>query len=1266
MSDKEGCISFSVNGKLYKLHNVNPSATLNQWLRCQPHLKGTKQMCNEGGCGACVVAITQMDLTSNCKRTISVNSCLFSLISVDNCDVVTTEGLGNSRDGFHQIQERLADGNGSQCGFCSPGIVMSMFGLLKQNPRPTEQQIEDNFDGNICRCTGYRPILDSMKTFAAERNPIDIEDLNGQFKCSMSCGDCPCEKYVFVPQNGGAPKLWLKPRSLVAALKEIAFHSDARKVVRIVAGQTARGVFKNEESSDVYLDIKYIPELHRVKVTDDCVTIGSAVTLSRFIQVLKENESTEPKYKALADHLYKVANVAVRNVATWAGNLMMAKSHPEFPSDLVTILDGAGACLTIVHHSSSEETVDIPSFLQLDMADKIIVDMTIRGSEQGEQFCTFKVMPRSKNAHAYVNAAFSVVPSQDGAVKQAHFVFGGIGYHLTKAVKTENFMKGRQIKDAIQGALEVLSSEIHAQHFPAASSRQHREGLVIALFYKFCVMMVRSTVSPCLRSAADSIYRDVSSSTQEYSSDTLKYPLTKPMPKLSAKLQASGEAEYVDDIPTYPNEVHGAFILSTQANARLLSMDVSKALSMPGVIQILGANDIPHGGVNNWYDSSATCVEPVFANDTVSFAGQALGLVIAETQAQAYAAARLVECCYDSLGKPILSMEEAIKADSLYPDHPDTIVSGDGDPVTAWQQSAHQVTGRVSCGNQAHFHMETQRCLTVPTEDGFDVFSSTQSTTRIQKVVAHVLGITNSSLNVSVRRIGGGFGGKLTNCGHTAAAASVAAYTLRRPVRVVLDLEANMKMFGSRDPCMADYQVGFDDIGRILAVVMTVYSDFGFSNNDETLDDFQHFFDNAYYIPHWQLDLRGCRTHKARNTWCRAPGSVSSVFILESIMEHVAKKLGKNPNEVRYINLYQKGQMTPHGQCLSYCNLSSLWIQLLNSAEYEKRQREVAAFNKDNRWKKRGLSVVPLKYGMDISWGRFSVLVSIYGADGSVAISHGGIEMGQGINTKVIQVAASALGIDDLSIFKIKPTNVLTAANNSISGGSIASELNCQAVLQACQQLNERLKPIRKGLPEDATWKDVIKKCKDEDRDLSARAWVEIPKPELGPFEYNTYGVTVTEAELDVLTGENVIRRVDVLYDCGESMNPDIDIGQAEGAFIMGLGYWLSERFIHDPETGELLTCNTWEYKPPLCQDIPADFRVSLLKDAPNPVGILRSKTSGEPPLCMSCSVLFAIKHAVESAREEIGVTDYFTLDGPATVDAIQVACRVHHRQFTL
>ncbi|XP_032242989.2 xanthine dehydrogenase/oxidase-like [Nematostella vectensis] len=1251
-------VSFSLNGVKYTVMNPDALMSLNEWIRSQPHLTGTKVMCREGGCGCCTVVVTKADPVTNKPMTMPVNSCLWPLCNADGVSITTTEGIGNKDDGFHAIQERLADHNGSQCGYCSPGMVMNMYGLLKTNAFPSKQEIENHFDGNICRCTGYRPILDAMKTFAKDADPLDIEDVSRQ--CCTSCPRKSGLNTVMAMDNEPTP--WYSPTTLKDLYTLAAMNKDKR--IRFVGGNTGLGIYKDDGPYDIYICIDQIPELKMCKVSADSLAVGSAVTLSTLITTLDDHATSYPAYKPLAEHAKKVANVPVRNVATVGGNLMLTHDHPYFLSDLMTIFETIGARVVIgdaVHGSSDEYT--LMSFLNMDMKSKILVGLMIPLPTPATTFVrTYKVMPRAQNAHAYVNAGFATTLDKASLTGSSfRLVYGGIGPYAIHATKTETYLEGKPLTqlDTLKGALAILSSELSPDPSPASSSPAYRKSLGLSLFYKFYLAMLGDKASARLRSAAVPYTRAISSGTQNYDSHPELYPLTKPMTKLSAKLQASGEAQYTNDIPAQNGELYAAFVLASQGNCKIASIDATIAKALPGVVEFMSASSIPQQGVNNFMPTPND-PEEIFCSGEVLFAGQAIGLILADSQRHADKAAEAVKIVYKDIATPILSIKAAIAAKSFFPAIAPMTV---GDAEGAIKTASHVISGEIAMDTQHHFHMETQVCRCVPEEDGITVHSATQWIDLLQSAVAQALGFSVNKVHVDVKRCGGAYGGKASRSLHPATAVALAAHVFKRPVRMMMNFNTNMKMVGKRTPYLVKYKVGTDDSGTLKGIDMTMYADYGCSVNDSDMGSTYNFCDNAYYCANWKINAIPCRTNTASNTWCRAPGSIQAVFIMESIMEHVAKSLGKTPEDVRQVNLYQKNQTMPSGQALKYCNIRTLWQDLQETSEFLKRKAEVESFNKANRWRKRGLSLVPLRWSAMWGNGRYGALVSVFNNDGTVQITHGGIEVGQGINTKVVQVAAHTLGIP-VDYISIQATTSFTTPNNNPTGGSIASEMACKAVLQCCEALNNRLTPIRQKY-KPKNWQELISKSYSDGVDLSAKSM--FFDPEMYPIQYSSYGATCTEAELDVLTGESQILRTDILYDCGQSMNPELDVGQVEGAFIMGLGLWLMEKVKYNPQTGQELTSSTWEYKPPSSKDIPIDLRVTLLKKATNPLGILGSKVVGEPPMCMAASCLFAVKHAIQSAREEIGKdSEYFPLDGPATVDAVQQACLVDPAQFSL
>ncbi|CAH3170659.1 unnamed protein product [Porites lobata] len=1261
-------ITFTVNGTQYTVTNPDPGMSLNEWLRDQPGLQGTKVMCREGGCGCCVVSVTRNDLSTGKDATIAVNSCLFPLCGANGATVTTVEGIGNRFDGYHPIQERLADHNGSQCGYCSPGFVMNMYSLLKENPSPTKQQIEDSFGGNICRCTGYRPILDAMKTFAKSSDPIDIEEIarcpgsccNGEMQCSRKCVTSPGDQIDSL--------IWYCPTSksdLYALMTK--YKSDK---IRLVAGNTGKGIYKKDGPFDVLIDISQIKELHTIPSRNEApngsVVVGACVPLNTFIDVLDHIASAWEGYKVIADHIRKVANVPVRNVGSIAGNLMLLHDHPGFQSDIALLLETIGASLIVGDsYSSTEAEYTLSAFNKLDMTGKVILAVLLPVYTKDCVMRSYKVMPRAQNAHAYVNAGFiAQVDSSTMTVKLASLVLGGIGQYPYHAKNTETLLKNKVVTDqtTLKDALNSLAKEISPNSSPLGPSVKYRKSVALSLFYKFYLSLLGDKASARVRSAAEPFIRPVSSGTQSYDSKPEDYPLTKPMTKLAAKAQTSGEAQYVSDIPTQGGELCAAFVVSTQGNCKINTVDTSQALKMPGVLQYITASNIPKGGVNNFMPAGYD-PEELLCSGNVLFAGQALGLIIADTQRHADEAAKAVKVTYKEQKPLILTIDEAIAAKSFF--DPQAKPLKKGDAAAAIQNSPHVVQGSIYTGHQYHFHMETQVALCVLQEDGMTVHSATQGVDCTQAAVAQTLNFPVQSINMSVKRCGGAYGARITRANQIATACALAAYVTKRPVRMRLDLNTNMELVGLREPYKATYKVGVANDGKLNGIDMNLYADCGSSPNDLDVGYAQTLADNAYFCPNWNIVPYATRTHTPGNTWCRAPASTQAVFFMESMMEHVAKELKLTPEQVRKVNLYQNGQETQTGETLKYCTISTLWNDILSTSDFQNRKTAIDTFNKNNRWRKRGISVVPLKYGVAYEGSMFTALVSIFHADGTVAISHGGIEIGQGINTKVAQVAAYKLNCP-LEMIAIKPTAAFTNPNSGSTGGSITSELCCRTVMGCCDILNKVIDPVRKTMP-TATWPELIAKCYENGLDLSAKYMSRSTTPSL--VAYNIYGATCTEVEIDVLTGEREILRTDILNDCGQSMNPELDIGQVEGAYMMGLGLWLTEKIIYDPQTGKNLTNGTWEYKPPGCKDIPIDFRVSLLKNTPNPnpLGVLRSKAVGEPPLCMSCASLFAVKHAVEQARNEIGKgSEYFAMNAPSTIEDTQLACLVESSQFTL
>ncbi|XP_012939556.1 xanthine dehydrogenase isoform X2 [Aplysia californica] len=1222
-------------------------------------------MCREAGCGCCAVTVTHSE-GGNTAETFSINSCTCPLYAVDGWQVSTVEGIGSQQDGFHPIQERIAEYNGTQCGYCTPGFVMSMYGLLHQNPKPTQQDIEDSFDGHVCRCTGYRPILDAMKSFAADNTTpsakcIDIEDLNKNLcpktgeVCAGKSTKCGGTNNVVRPLAlDVADSQWFRPTSLADLGKRLVESKGKR--TRMVFGNTSTGIFKNEGPFDVYIDLHGVNELYEIKESANKVSFGGSTTLTKLKERLRTLQN-KPGFEYCAKvvkHLKFLASTLVRNAGCIAGNLMIKHAHPEFPSDLFTMTTAIGASVT-VYDAAKKKSHDYPmvEFLRkVDMTNKVILALVFPTLEKNVHYRSFKITPRSQNAHAYVNAALCVPINSPKGKQRPSIVFGGISAQMDHAVKTEDFLTGKSLtKDVIKGAAKVLADELKpASDNPLLASAQYRKNLAVNLLYKTLLELAKPTDAK-IQSGADSIERPLSSGLQTFQEKKDEFPLKQPMPKMTAPLQASGEAIYTSDMPTFQRELFAAFVLSDVASATLDSVDTSEALSMPGVVRYVSAADIPEGGVNDYMSFPFfpdMIPEEIFASSKIGYAGQPIGLILAETQSLADRAASKVKVKYSNIGEAVLTIEKSLEKNLVF--EKKTKELSKGDTAAALEEAEVVITGEVKGGSQNYFFLENPVALGVPSEDGIDLYSSSQFPDHSQRMAARALNKPNNYFNVINARLGGGFGGKALFATLLSSAAAVACYVTKRPVRICLDLSSSFKMNCKRFPILAKYKAGFNKDGKLKAIEAELNVDSGW-NPTFMAGEFSSHMDQGYFVPNWKVTTRLAKTNKPTSQAVRSPGNIPAALVIESILEHAAKELKMHPVMFKELNLYEKGQTEIHGVKLDHCTIREVWQRLKQTADIDARLKAVEAFNKSNTWRKRGLTMTTVKYGMNYFPPGHYCNISVFAADGTVSVMTSGVEMGQGLYTKVAQAVAKNMNIP-VDRVKVRPNQNNVTPNPGFSGGSSTSEMCVAAALNAASQLTERLRPIREKMP-DADWKTVLGTAWASSMDLSARTKCDTTKGQ----QYFTYCAGAVETEVDVLTGEFQVKRVDIMCDFGESLNPTIDIGQVEGAFIMGLGSYLLEDVHYDATTGQLLNDGTWEYKPPTTKDIPIDWRIHFLPDSPNPCGIQSSKAVGEPPAALGIGALLAIKSSIENLREELtGQQGFIPVDSPYTVEKIQMS----------
>lgn len=1139
-----GVVTFALNGVKVELANPNPQLKLIDFLRDHARLPGTKLSCGEGGCGACTVVLCSrpLDHVSESSETIAtadsvvyraVNACLFPVCALDGVAVTTVEGVGSTTNGLHAVQSRLAQSNGTQCGFCTPGWVMNMYELLRKHDvspggatKLTRQVVEDHFDGNLCRCTGYRPIFEAFHSFATEDTDADRsaplqlgydsqdDECNGSVatrSCSLSpsrddslhlgllqtcdhfddwllvdaenidagrrsiCEDkcaraeASCSKYLdledliqhrpnyaadapldsaadapppgfivdFEPralkfEDAQLQLKWYRPLTLAQLFEAIQDGNHASDVM-FVGGRTAHGVSKyyngtapynRPDEKPVQIELNYIAELKTVAMheVEGYAVVGAAVTLNTLLQFLQRYDGAwSDALQELGTLVARVANNQVRNSGTWAGNLSLCRQHPTFVSDIAVGLMGIGATLTLLNDKQEKQVnVRIEEYLSKPPSEfALVVSMRLPlysiaagvRAHRSEVFRCYKVAQRAQNSHSHVNCAIWLRLRTDQTphvFTGARVVFGGVCDHPARFLLTEELLIGSSITTAtVSAAMAQLESDVKAIGTSKAfGSQGFRLATMKNLLYKTLVACVGDTalVDPTVASASQRLHRKISSGTQSFKPSDATGPVSKPIQKIGAKWQVSGEAEYVADKELNSRALYGAILYSRVALGKLLVIDEGGgARALAGVVDILTAADIPgkndvSGGAND---------EPLFVplDGIVRCIGAPLAVIVATSQEVAQQAVAACKVKYGDVPakelwknqtEPIVNIGMAMKAGTLGQENP--ITMGDQDVRAKLDASPIRLSGELLLGTQKHFYMEPQ-VTTVSVQEGgvLLIEASSQDPVFIQRNVASILDVHFNALNVKVQRAGGGFGGKLTRCVINAAAAALAAQKHKRTVRVLNDRTADFQLVGGRENMKGMYSIGFDKDGYIHALDVTLHVDCGYTVWDSIGSAFMgvNWSDSAYRIPSFRCRGFLYLTNTQSCTSLRAPGVPQALVLIESALHHVATFLDLPMQWVQERNLYKEGDHTPYGQLLTEVRLQEVWDRLIVSSRVEQRAEKNALFNSNNKWKKRGIAVTPTKYGIQYSGIHDGAKVDIFAGDGSVVISHGGCEIGQ-------------------------------------------------------------------------------------------------------------------------------------------------------------------------------------------------------------------------------------------------------------------------------
>lgn len=741
----------------------------------------------------------------------------------------------------------------------------------------------------------------------------------------------------------------------------------------------------------------------------------------------------------------------------------------------------------------------------------------------------------------------------------------------------------------------------------------------------------------------------------------------------SADKHVSGEAVYVDDRLEFPNQLHVYARQSDRAHARILRIDTRPCYEFPGVAIAITKDDVP-GQLDI---GPVVAGDPLLADGKVEYVGQVVLAVAADSLETARKAAMAAIVEYEDL-EPVLDVVEAYrKKHFVLASHTHRI----GDSASKLASAPRRLQGKLHIGGQEHFYLETQISSVMPSEDGgMLVYTSTQNPTEVQKLVAEVLGVPMNKIVIDMRRMGGGFGGKETQAAGPACLCAVIAHLTGRPTKMRLPRMEDMSMTGKRHPFYVEYDVGFDDDGLLHGIEMDLAGNCGYSPDlsGSIVDRAMFHSDNAYFLGNATINGHRCKTNTASNTAYRGFGGPQGMVAIEEVMDAVARSLGKDPLEVRKLNYYGKTErnVTHYHQTVEHNVIHEMTAELEQSCEYAKRRLEIAEFNQKSPVLKKGLAMTPVKFGISFTatfLNQAGALIHIY-TDGSIHLNHGGTEMGQGLNTKVAQVVAEVFQVD-IERIQITATNTDKVPNTSPTAASSGADLNGMAAKNAAETIKQRLVDFLvreyKVTPEDVefrngqvrvrdhflSFEEMIQKAYFGQVSLSSTGFYRTPKifydrdqARGRPFYYYAYGVACVEVLVDTLTGEYRMLRGDILHDVGDSLNPAIDIGQVEGAFVQGMGWLTMEELVWNAK-GKLMTNGPASYKIPAIADMPIDLRVKLVENRKNPEDtVFHSKAVGEPPFMLGIAAWCALKDAVAS------LADYKVqpqIDAPATPERV-------------
>jgi len=1127
-------VQFTLNGKEVSVDIEEASGkTLNEYIRHNTRFTGTKVSCAQGGCGVCTVAVARPSQPPK-----SMPSCITPLATMHGAAVITSEGLTSHDNTPHPVAERLAKFNGTQCGFCTPGMVMQLYSTLNSQDggkAVKESELEQCINGNVCRCTGYRPIIDCAKSFASDttiKNWIDPS-------CEVGPYDAARDPIVAFPAEAPlAGSRWVRPASLQAAIDAIT------KGATPLAGGTAAGVYPElgvVGSNKAFVDISALQELKRVTVDAGFVEIGAAVTWNEFAKQLTPANLSKLASKDMAnpaaltelcDRCSSIAGAQVRNAGTIGGNIAITRNK-GFLSDWVPVLAALGAKVKYVN-KGGQTSMDLLEFVQQqDAFAGLIVGVSLPLPASEVVFKAFRVAKRSRNAHALVNAGFSAALS-DGNVKQVKIVLGAVDpkpLRLSNLEQALGEVTAKSVQADPSAVVAGLCEKVRLDLVPLKCNfgRDQTDHIVSGFAVKFIASLFKDSVPKEWGSASYCLHdmpRHTSSKQTFPPVQDLGGDMHKPMPKTTALDQAMGVSKFVDDYARPTGTLIAALVVCPEANVKVvheLDTMVGSARAVLGdsfhallTAADLGVNELDcfGAGFGDMADMLGKFNENhtqekqllLLPADTAShYAGQSVALLLAEGDQP-----RLVERAALEVSKGLKLERQGPAVIGNLSESPEVtdaqvFTKGNAGAVPKLVEQAKKgtgkekhVTGRFAKASQSHFYMEGQSLLVVPDEGGITVHAACQAPEAVQRGIMFTTGLQQSKIALKFKRVGGGFGGKVMTPMVLSGLASQAALKLNLPVRLVLPRETDMGMVGGRQEVEGTWSVSVNSsTGKISAIDYELWWAHGAFGDMQRLTPLMagNAMDMVYGIPNWRVTSHMAKQNVANRTATRAPGHFEAVLLIESLLDGVAAELGLPGHVVREVNFFQGSRNTsglgggpaPQSCLEGYSNLT-LWKEMKAKVDFENTYKDIQEFNKQNAWKKRGFSMTCARYGMMVAPGQQAKLCIF--KDGSLQIAVAGCEIGQGLHTKVGQGVTTAfarsLGAGPpMDSIRFLETSTEQNANGGMTGGSSTSEGAMYASIECAEKLAAQLKPAVKAArkktadkknkhPTNGVWFDIV------------------------------------------------------------------------------------------------------------------------------------------------------------------------------------------------